>query len=426
MVSEFDTLTKNGQRRHLDLAARFLLQDGRPVGFQFIARDVTERRSLEAQFRQSQKMEAVGRLAAGVAHDFNNLLTVIQGYCDLHLPDLPPQDDVRPALEAIQQAGKRAAGLTQQLLAFSRQQAVQPRTLDLNSALAEMKDLLARMIGEDVALEFHPDPELGRVRVDPGLLGQVVMNLAVNARDAMPGGGRLTIGTANVEIDQAFAQSHVNAHPGPYVMLSVTDTGTGMDEATQARIFDPFFTTKELGKGTGLGLATVYGIVQQFKGHIWVYSEPGKGTSFKIYLPRAEEAARPVESKAASGATRGSGETVLLVEDDPALCHLTRQFLEALRYRVLVASNSEEARNIAGQEPGTIHLLLTDLIMPGMTGRELAETLVVGRPEMKVLLMSGYGDHALLNGPGSIPDAAFIQKPFDLATLSTKLRAVLG
>ncbi len=426
MVSEFDTLTKDGQRRHLDLAARFLLQDGRPVGFQFIARDVTERRSLEAQFRQAQKMEAIGRLAAGVAHDFNNLLTVIQGYCDLHLPDLPPQHEVRPALEAILQAGKRAAGLTQQLLAFSRQQAVQPRTLDLNAALAEMKALLVSMVGEDVTLEFHLEPELGRVRVDPGLLGQVVMNLAVNARDAMPGGGRLSIGTSNVEIDQAFAQAHFNALPGPYAMLSVTDTGIGMDDATQARIFDPFFTTKEVGKGTGLGLATVYGIVQQFKGHIWVHSEPGKGATFRIYLPRIDGAVRPLEPTPVSAATRGSGETVLLVEDDPALCSLTQQFLQTLGYRALVASNSAEAQEIAAREPGTIHLLLTDLIMPGMTGRDLADALAAGRPEMRVLFMSGYGDHHLLTGHGAIPPAAFIQKPFDLAALSAKVHGLLG
>jgi len=264
------------------------------------------------------------------------------------------------------------------------------------------------------------------VKVDPGQIEQVIMNLAVNARDAMPGGGSLSLATANVELDEAFSKTHFNAQPGPYVMLSVTDTGVGMDEATQARIFDPFFTTKELGKGTGLGLATVYGIVQQFKGHIWVYSEPGKGTTFKIYLPRIEDAVRPAERKAASVTARGSGETVLLVEDDPALCLLTRQFLEVLGYRVLVASNSAEARLIATGERGTIHLLLTDLIMPGMTGLDLADALVVERPDMKVLFMSGYGDHELLQGHGAIPAAAFIQKPFDMATLSTKVRAVLG
>jgi PAS domain S-box-containing protein len=423
-VVEIEIVTKDGRRRHLEVAARQLARDGHPVGAQIIARDVTERKSLEAQFRQAQKMEAVGRLAAGVAHDFNNLLTVIQGYCDLHLPLLAPQDDVRIALEAIRMAGKRATGLTQQLLAFSRQQVVEERVVDLNTVLEDMKKLLARLIGEDVALEFLPAPGLGRVRVDPGLIGQVLMNLAVNARDAMPDGGRLTIETANVEMDAAFAQAHLQAVPGRYVMLAVTDTGHGMDEGTKARIFDPFFTTKEVDKGTGLGLATVYGIVQQAKGYIWVESEPGRGCCFKVYLPRVEEAAVPAEKEKSEAAARSQGETILLVEDEPALCRLTRRYLEMLGYQVLAAGTPAEAVQIAGPAGPAIHLLLTDLVMPGMNGRDLASALSRVRPEMKVLFMSGYAGNTPLSS-GDHP-AAFLQKPFSLASLSSKVRAVLA
>lgn len=370
-------------------------------------------------------MEAVGRLAGGIAHDFNNLLTAITGYSDLVLKDLDAANPSRGRILEIKRAAERAAGLTRQLLAFSRQQVLAPQILDSNDLVVNMEKLLQRVIGENIEVRTVLAPNLGAVRADPGQLEQVIINLAVNARDAMPDGGRLTIETANVELDQAYARQHPPAAPGAYVMLSVSDSGMGMDETTKARIFEPFFTTKEKGKGTGLGLATVYGIVKQSGGYVWVYSEPGHGTTFKVYLPRIEGKAAPLgKPQAVPGSLRGT-DTVLLVEDDLAVRTVTRQMLQRQGYTVLEAADVESAVAFTLNHEGPIDVLLTDVVMPGMNGRELGKRLTAKRPAMKVLYMSGYTEDTVVRHGLLEPGIAYLQKPFTPDSLALKLRELL-
>ena len=387
-------------------------------------RDITEKRQLEEQVRQAQKMEAVGRLAGGVAHDFNNLLTVITSCAELVLMDTAEGDPRRENVEEIRKASQAAAGLTGQLLAFSRQQVIEPKLVTIEEVVAMADKMLQRLIGEDVELVAVLNEDPVTVKIDPGQLEQVIMNLAVNARDAMPDGGKLTLETSAVELDEADARTHWPATAGRFALLAVSDTGVGMTEQTRARIFEPFFTTKEIGKGTGLGLATVYGIVKQSGGFIWVYSEPGQGTTFKIYLPRVNEA--PTASQKAPTATSLHGtETILLTEDSPALRAAARQILERYGYTVLEVPSSKEALTLAHSRPGPIHLLLTDVVMPGMSGRELAERFTAKRPEVKVLYMSGYTDDAVVRHGVLRPGTAYLQKPFTPETLGHKVREAL-
>src|SRR6266436_5304656 len=382
-------------------------------------------RSSEERLRQAQKMEAVGRLAGGVAHDFNNLLTVITSYSALLLEDLAADDPKRDDVDQIRKAAEGAAALTRQLLAFSRQQVLQPKALDLKATVAGTDKLLKRLIVEDIQLTTVLAPDLGVVKADPGQIEQIIINLAVNARDAMPTGGRLTIEAANVDMDEAYVRGHAPASPGRYVMLAISDTGIGMDEQTKARIFEPFFTTKEVGKGTGLGLATVYGIVKQSGGFIWVYSEPGHGTSFKVYFPRVDEPAEPTAASTAGTEPRGGTETVLVVEDAASVRMVTRQVLERFGYAILEAPNGETALRLAAKHHGPIHLLLTDVIMPGLSGRQLAEQLAQLRPDMKVLYASGYADQAIIHHGILDSDIAYLQKPFTPETLARRVRQVL-
>ena len=398
---------------------------GRLEYFNVLVEDITERKLLEAQFRQAQKMEAVGRLAGGIAHDFNNLLTAILGSAELLLDTLAPEAPEREDLEEIRKAAKRAGELTRQLLAFSRQQVLAPQVLDLNVLVANMEKLLRRLIGEDIELRTALARDLEAVKADSSQLEQVIVNLAVNSRDAMPQGGRLTIETANVELDQAYAEQHFPAQPGSYVLLAVSDTGTGMDAATMSRIFEPFFTTKETGKGTGLGLATVYGVVKQSGGYIWVYSEPGQGTSFKVYLPRVTEAPQPAPAAPTRAAALMGSETVLLVEDDEMVRNLARRMLEARGYTVLSASRGEDALGVVERHDGPIDLLVTDVVMPGMSGRSVAQRLLGLRPGLKVLYLSGYTDDAIVRHGMLEPGIAFLQKPFSADALARKVREVL-
>ncbi len=384
-----------------------------------------ERKRLEEQLRQSQKMEAVGRLAGGIAHDFNNLLTIINGYSQLLLDRFAPRDQARVQVEEIKKAGDRAATLTRQLLAFSRRQVLQPQVLNLNAVVANVDTMLRRLIGEDIDLVTVIGEALGRVQADPGQIEQVILNLAVNARDAMPQGGKLTIETANVELDEAYTCSHAAVAPGRYVMLAVSDSGIGMDAETQAQIFEPFFTTKEKGKGTGLGLATVYGIVKQSGGHLWVYSEPGKGATFKVYLPQVEEANGTVAASQARVKSLRGAETILLVEDEEAVRKLASRILQEYGYKVLESTSAEQALQIGERHKEPIDLLVTDVVMPGMGGREVAGHLAFLRPEMKVLYMSGYTDDAIIHHGVLQAGVAFMQKPFTPEVLARKVREVL-
>jgi CheY-like chemotaxis protein len=367
-------------------------------------------------------------LAGGIAHDFNNLLTVITGYSELALKrHLDYNDPLRPYIEEIDRAGERAAGLTRQLLAFSRKQVLELKVLNLNTVVAEMDKMLRRLIGEDVDLVTMLNEDLGQVKADPGQLEQVIMNLAVNARDAMPQGGKLTIETANVELDETYAHQHLEAQPGSYVMLAVSDTGAGMDPETMSHIFEPFFTTKEQGKGTGLGLSTIYGIVKQSGGHTWVYSEIGRGTTFKVYLPRVEESVEIFEPDPVRLKQHQAVETILLVEDEERVRELVRTLLQEEGYTVLVAQNGDEALRLCQQYDGPAHLLVTDMVMPGgMNGRQLAERLTSLYPKLKVLYMSGYTGEAIVRQGVLEHNLAFLQKPFSLVGLIRKVREVLA
>ena len=389
-----------------------------------IAEDITERRALEDQFRQAQKMEAVGRLAGGVAHDFNNLLMVISGYAEVILNDLNAIHPLYEKARSIQQASDRATTLTRQLLAFSRKQLLELKVVDVNSIVADMERLLRPLIGEDVALVTHLAPDAGFTRADAGQLEQVLMNLVVNAKDAMPGGGKLTIETENVVMDELHRRGQNFIRPGNYVMLSVSDSGMGMDKETQSRIFEPFFTTKEKGKGTGLGLSTVYGIVKQSGGYVMVQSELGQGTTFHIYLPSVEGVAEKSSAPAARS-TEGGHEIILLVEDEESVRQLVRETLTARGYRVVEAGNGEAALEVAEREE-KIDLVITDVVMPGMGGRELVQHLAKTRPQTKVLYLSGYTEDSILSEGGTPNGTAFLQKPFTLQNLSRKVREVLG
>ncbi len=394
----------------------------RVIAFAF---DISHRVDLENQLRQSQRLEAVGRLAGGVAHDFNNLLTVITGYCVLLLRRLGADDRIRREVLEIQKAGQRATSLTNQLLAYSRRQVLRPRTLDLNNVVADMDQMLRRVIGEDILLVTRTDPELGRVRADPGQLEQVIVNLAVNARDAMPRGGKLIVETHNADLDDFYARRHVGVRPGRYVRISISDTGAGMNRETRERVFEPFFTTKGQGKGTGLGLSTAYGIIKQSGGNIWAYSEPGIGTTFKIYLPRIDDAAEDDDIQEPRRIAPGGSETILVVEDEPKVRDLIVEILGSQGYTVLPASCGDEALEICRRHKGEIRLLLTDVVMPGFSGPEVATIVSRCRPGIRTIFMSGYTDDAIVHHGVIRDDVPFIQKPFSLDGLARKIREIL-
>jgi two-component system, cell cycle sensor histidine kinase and response regulator CckA len=428
-LEPFETIRvkKDGTRIHVSVTLSPIKDsDGQVVGVSAVARDVTESKNLEAMLRQAQKMEAVGQLAGGVAHDFNNLLGVILGYTGLLLDRMITDDPQRKSIEEIQKAGDRAALLTRQLLAFSRKQVLQPEILDLNTVVAGAEKLLQRLIGEDIELHVILNPALGRIEADAGQLEQIIMNLAVNARDAMPPGGKLTIETSNVEIDEDYAVQHPSTRTGPHVMLSVTDTGCGMDADTKAHMFEPFFTTKEFGKGTGLGLSTVYGIVKQSGGSVWVYSEVGIGSTFKIYLPCVSPALEIAAPSDKPEKIAGGLQTILIVEDEVPLLEVTHRSLEAFGYTILAAKSPAEAIQISRSHPGPIHLMVTDVIMPGMSGAQLSSRLSVSRPEMKVLYVSGYTDDTIVRHGVLERGLAFLQKPFSPRTLARKVSEVLA
>ena len=432
-------LAKTGQIKDMEMC--YLHKDGRPVWvIQNVVRvkdedgedvtegtlvDISERRSLEDKLRQAQKMEAVGQLAGGIAHDFNNLLTVIQGYSHLLMEHFKRDVEAHEQVQKIEEASEKAASLTRQLLAFSRKQVLQPKVINLNNLVENLSSLLQRLIGEHIELRTITAEDLGQVKADAAQIEQVMMNLVVNARDAMPDGGQLTVETANAELDDSYSADHPGVNPGPYVMLAVSDTGNGMTQETLARIFEPFFTTKEMGRGTGLGLSMVYGIVKQSGGHIWTYSELGHGTTFKIYLPRTEEPADNNVSRR-SGATSISGnEQILLVEDDEKLRELARSILTTCGYTVIASTDTAHARLICEQRASSIQLLLTDVVMPGISGRALAQLLVAKNPKVKILYMSGYTENAIVHHGVLDSGTYFIQKPFTPSMLAGKVREVL-
>ena len=421
---ELEHVRKDGRRILVEMHVASVMKNGLPVGRLAVARDITERRRLEDDLRQAQKMDGIGRLAGGIAHDFNNLLTAIGGRCYLVLHGLAPNNALRRDWEIVQDATERAGRLTHQLLAFSRKQILEPRVLDLNTTVADIEPLVQRLIGEDIAVTMTLGSGLGNVKADPGQLEQVIINLAVNARDAMLQGGGLTLETTNVTLDEAYARLHAGVEAGRYVMLAVSDTGHGMDASTQARIFEPFFTTKEVGKGTGLGLATVYGIVKQSNGHIAVESAPDQGATFKVYLPIVDALPTTDAPVQGSGATPRGSETLLLVEDDVALRTLAREILQVLGYTVLEAGAPVDALRIAAAHQTAIHLLLTDVVMPQMNGKPLAARLLSGRPALKVLFMSGYTDSAIVEH-GVEPGIHLLRKPFTPAGLGSKVRQAL-
>ena len=390
------------------------------------ARDITDRKILEDQQRQAQKMEAIGRLAGGVAHDFNNLLTVIIGRAQLMMMRLKPIDPFHREVKLIEETAERAATLTRQLLQFSRQQVLQPKVINLNPTVMQMDEMLRRLIGENIELKMSLLPALGNVMADPGQVQQVVMNLAVNARDAMPEGGKVLIETTNVELDAEYAKHHASVLPGPHVMLAVTDTGCGMDEKTRSHLFEPFFTTKAKGKGTGLGLSTVYGIVKQSGGHIWIYSEPGKGATFKVYFPRVEASGAPKSSSVQLPRVEGGTETILLVEDEDGVRELIREILVGNGYTVLVAANGDDALGISERNAGEIQLTITDVVMPKMSGRDVAARLLSQRPMMKVLFMSGYTSDSVVHHGVLDEGISFLEKPFTPSSLARKVREVLA
>jgi two-component system cell cycle sensor histidine kinase/response regulator CckA len=432
-----------GKRDHYQIEKRFVRKDGGVVWCQLnvslvrggqeerpfticMVEDITERKRLETQFFQSQKMETIGRLAGGIAHDFNNLLTVIKGYTQLSLSHIQEGDPCRENIEEIKAAAERAAELTNQLLTFSRRQILDMKVLDLNTIVRGLEKMTGRIIGEDIEMVTVLDNHLGRVKTDPSQIEQVILNLVVNARDAMPAGGKLAIETANVVLDETYARTHIGVAPGSYVMLSVSDTGCGMSPEIKELIFEPFFTTKEEGKGTGLGLSTIYGIVKQSGGNIWVYSEPGRGTTFKVYLPRVEEETDALPVQDHTDHLPKGNETVLLVEDDPSLRALAARVLRYQGYKVLEATNGHEAIGIARESiQERIHLLLTDVVMPHMGGRELVKRMKTLHSEIRVLFISGYTDHTIIYHAGLKPGTPFLQKPFSPTALAQKVREVL-
>lgn len=415
---------KDGTEFPVEVSLSYVEMDEGLFAIAFVS-DTSQRRQLEEQLMHAQKMEAVGRLAGGVAHDFNNMLTVISGYNRMILDELSALDPLRGYAEEILKAADRAGALTNQLLAFSRRQIMKPRVMNVNTVIAQTEKMLRRLIGEDIEVKFGLDADTGNIKADPGHVEQAIVNLAVNARDAMPLGGRLTIETANAHLDETYAKTHMGVTPGDFVMIAVSDTGVGMDAETKRRIFEPFFTTKEKGKGTGLGLATVYGIVKQTGGDIWVYSEPGRGTTFKLYFPRVKEAASGTAAEEEEQ-SQGAVETILLVEDEQAVRELTVKMLQRLGYRVLVAASGAEAIEISGTHPGHIGLLLTDVVMPNMSGRQLADELVKTRPDMKVLYLSGYTENTVVHHGVLDVGVEFLPKPFSREVLAKKIRQVLG
>lgn len=418
---------KNGENFVLEKTITPLRnREGEITHFISTGRDITAQRRLELQLRQAQKMDGIGRLAGGVAHDFNNLLMVISAYAELTLDALPQEDPLRSKVGEILTAARRAADLTRQLLAFGRKQVQSLQLLDLNSVIQEIGRMLPRLIGEDIQLSILPGTDLQKIKADPVQIEQIVLNLAANARDAMPRGGKLTIETATVHLNERYVQAHPVVPPGDYVLLTVSDSGEGILAEHLPHIFEPFFTTKEEGSGTGLGLATVYGIVKQNSGFIWVYSEPGMGTTFRIYLPRAEsQIAKAAVSPTPQDSPRGQGEMLLLVEDESAVRHSTRDFLTGLGYTVLEAPNGEEALRASREYCGPIHLLISDVVMPKMSGPVLAEQLVAERPQMQTLFVSGYAESTVLRHGRIDVTARFLQKPFGLRALAQKVREVL-
>jgi PAS domain S-box-containing protein len=432
-VLEFRWVTKDGRSLWVESTLAVALDEqGRPAGLRGVTIDISERkrveealRKSEEQLQQSQKLEAIGQLAGGIAHDFNNLLTVVSGYCGLAMDQIQDQEFVRHSIEEVKKAGERAASLTRQLLAFSRKQVLQPKVIDLNSVVSEMGKMLQRLIGEDIELRTVLDFKLGNVKADPGQIEQVIMNLAVNSRDAMPNGGQLTIETANVLVDDQYILQHLAIKPGAYILLAISDTGVGIDKEAQAHIFEPFFTTKGTGRGTGLGLSTVYGIVKQSGGNIWVYSEVNKGTTFKIYLPRVDEDTPEYKQIQEPSELLHGFETILLAEDDQMVRDLVGQLLKSHGYQVLEAATGSIALKISARYEGHIDLLLTDVVMPEISGREVADQLAPARPEMKVLYMSGYTDDTIVRHRILDSDVSYLQKPFTPEALLLKVREVL-
>jgi PAS domain S-box-containing protein len=423
---ETRVLHRDGSWRDIEAVATSRTDEDGRITVILNVRDLTERKSLEAQLNQAQKMEAIGRLAGGVAHDFNNLTTAILGYSELMLRQLGAGDPLRRHVAEVTRAAERAASLTRQLLAFSRKQLLQPKVLEVAEVLEHSRGLLERLIGEDIELVTRTEPGVGRVRADPVQLEQVLLNLVVNARDAMPRGGRLVLEASNADLDDEYAHEHVTVRPGRYVMIAVSDTGVGMDKETQERIFEPFFTTKEKGKGTGLGLSTVYGIVQQSGGYVWVYSEVGRGTTFKLYLPRVDEEADRLAPVATAAATPvAASETLLLVEDEASVRELLKELLESAGYSVLEASRPAEAITLVEARPEPIDLLITDVVLPEMMGPELARHLHQLRPGLRTLFLSGYTEGIVLDKGLMNDDAHFLQKPFTTDALESKVREVL-
>jgi two-component system cell cycle sensor histidine kinase/response regulator CckA len=424
---------KDGTPIWLELDARAVRNaDGTTRYFEGFVHDISERKTseeekkrLQEQLVQAQKMEAVGQLAGGIAHDFNNLLTAITGYSELLLGELPPEDLRRSHAEEIRKAGERAASLTQQLLAFSRRQVLEPKVLDVNIVVSDIERMLRRLIGEHIELKTRKAPDLWKVKADPGQLEQAILNMVLNARDAMPNGGTLAITTSNADLDENFARTHVPTQPGSYVMVAVSDTGVGISDEVKARLFEPFFTTKERGKGTGLGLSTTYGIVKQSGGYLWCDSEVGRGTTFQVFLPRVEEPVSEVVERKASPPIHPGDETVLLVEDEPEVRSLVQRILKTQGYTVVTAANPDEALAVAREFKGAIQLMVTDVVMPGMSGLQLAERLTPTRPDMKVLFVSGYTNDAIGHQGVLDPGTAFLQKPFTPNALARKVREVL-
>ena len=416
---------KDGTEFPVEVSLSTIETDDGNFGIAFIS-DISPRKALEAQLMHAQKMEAVGRLAGGVAHDFNNMLTVIAKYNRMILDELSTMDPLRGYAEEILKAADRAGALTNQLLAFSRRQVMQPRIINLNAVLGQTEKMLRRLIGEDIQLVMSLDKNAGNIKADPNHIEQAIVNLAVNSRDAMPNGGRITIETGNVQIDETYVKTHMGVKPGDFVMVAVSDTGHGMDSVTRQNIFEPFFTTKQQGKGTGLGLATVYGMVKQSGGDIWVYSEPGQGTTFKLYFPLVQEPISSGVNEEVGISRQLSSETVLLVEDEAQVRELTAKMLKQLGYSVLTAENGDAAVEVSRAFTREIALLVTDVVMPNMSGRQVADALVASRPGLRVLFLSGYTEHAVVNHGVLDSNVNFLAKPFSRETLGRKVREVLA